>query len=72
MYPYTLFAEMYECFYRFCAHLRLLLFFFNSCTVDELNADVQVHGILVQLPLPPHINEQRVLERIEVHKDVDG
>ena len=31
-----------------------------------------MHGILVQLPLPQHINEQRVLERIEVHKDVDG
>lgn len=40
--------------------------------VDELNADEHVHGILVQLPLPPHINEQRVLERIQVHKDVDG
>mmetsp|Transcript_24660 Transcript_24660/g.41685 ORF Transcript_24660/g.41685 Transcript_24660/m.41685 type:complete len:265 (+) Transcript_24660:448-1242(+) len=40
--------------------------------IDELNADDSVHGILVQLPLPPHINEQRVLERIEVHKDVDG
>lgn len=40
--------------------------------IDELNADSAVHGILVQLPLPPHINEQRVLERIEVHKDVDG
>lgn len=40
--------------------------------VDELNVDDSVHGILVQLPLPPHINEQRVLERIEVHKDVDG
>lgn len=42
------------------------------CAVDELNADPRVHGILVQLPLPPHVQEQRVLERIHVHKDVDG
>jgi 5,10-methylene-tetrahydrofolate dehydrogenase/methenyl tetrahydrofolate cyclohydrolase len=40
--------------------------------VDELNADPAVHGVLMQLPLPPHIHEQRVLDRIDVHKDVDG
>jgi len=40
--------------------------------VDELNADPNVHGILIQLPLPPHINEQAVLSRIQFHKDVDG
>ena len=40
--------------------------------VDELNADDAVDGILVQLPLPPQIAGQRVLERISPEKDVDG
>jgi 5,10-methylene-tetrahydrofolate dehydrogenase/methenyl tetrahydrofolate cyclohydrolase len=40
--------------------------------VVELNADPLVHGILVQLPLPPHINEQLVLDAISQEKDVDG
>ena len=41
-------------------------------TVRELNADPQVHAILVQLPLPKHIDEAKVLEEIAVEKDVDG
>ena len=40
--------------------------------VKELNEDPAVHGILVQLPLPKHINEANVLETIDVAKDVDG
>jgi methylenetetrahydrofolate dehydrogenase (NADP+) / methenyltetrahydrofolate cyclohydrolase len=36
------------------------------------NSDRKIHGILVQLPLPPHINEQRVIETIDPRKDVDG
>jgi len=40
--------------------------------LDRLNADPQVHGILVQLPLPAQINVQRVLARIQPGKDVDG
>lgn len=40
--------------------------------VDELNGDSAVDGILVQLPLPAHIDSQVVLERIVPHKDVDG
>ena len=40
--------------------------------VDQLNADPAVDGILVQLPLPKHINEQAVLTRISPDKDVDG
>lgn len=40
--------------------------------VDELNGDPAVDGILVQLPLPAHIDSQAVLEHIEPHKDVDG
>ena len=40
--------------------------------IDELNADASIHGILVQLPLPPHINENAVIERILPVKDVDG
>lgn len=41
-------------------------------TVDELNADAGVHGILVQLPLPRGIEERAVLERVNPLKDVDG
>lgn len=40
--------------------------------VDELVAEKNVHGILVQLPLPRHLNEKRVLSRIPASKDVDG
>jgi 5,10-methylene-tetrahydrofolate dehydrogenase/methenyl tetrahydrofolate cyclohydrolase len=40
--------------------------------VDELNSDPAVHGILVQLPLPSHIDEKAVLDRISQEKDVDG
>jgi methylenetetrahydrofolate dehydrogenase (NADP+)/methenyltetrahydrofolate cyclohydrolase len=40
--------------------------------IDALDADPLVHGILVQLPLPPHINVAHVLERIAIQKDVDG
>ncbi|KAJ3669530.1 hypothetical protein LUZ60_011480 [Juncus effusus] len=40
--------------------------------VHKLNADSEVHGILVQLPLPNHINEERVLGEISIEKDVDG
>ena len=40
--------------------------------VERLNADKSVHGILVQLPLPAHLDASVVLERINPHKDVDG
>ena len=40
--------------------------------VDQLNHDDEVHGILVQLPLPKHINESKVLLAIDPNKDVDG
>ena len=40
--------------------------------VDELNDESSIHGILVQLPLPKHIDEQKVLDRILAAKDVDG
>jgi 5,10-methylene-tetrahydrofolate dehydrogenase/methenyl tetrahydrofolate cyclohydrolase len=40
--------------------------------VTELNADPKVHGILVQLPLPDHLDEERVLSLISINKDVDG
>ncbi len=40
--------------------------------VDTLNANPDTHGILVQLPLPDHIDEQAVIERIQPEKDVDG
>ena len=40
--------------------------------IDDLNKDTTVHGILVQLPLPEHINEEKVLLAIDPEKDVDG
>ena len=40
--------------------------------VRALNADPSIHGILVQLPLPPHIDAQKVIETISPAKDVDG
>jgi len=40
--------------------------------IDELNADPQINGILVQLPLPDHIDENKVLIAIDPSKDVDG
>jgi len=40
--------------------------------IDQLNEDPEVHGILVQLPLPPAIDTETVIERIHPDKDVDG
>ena len=40
--------------------------------VAALNADPLIHGILVQMPLPAHINPHKVIEAIATHKDVDG
>ncbi|RYF78326.1 MAG: bifunctional methylenetetrahydrofolate dehydrogenase/methenyltetrahydrofolate cyclohydrolase FolD [Comamonadaceae bacterium] len=40
--------------------------------IEALNADPQVHGILVQLPLPKHMDSQKVIEAISPAKDVDG
>lgn len=40
--------------------------------IDQLNQDITIDGILVQLPLPEHINETDVVERIKPDKDVDG
>ncbi len=40
--------------------------------IEELNSDTDINGILVQLPLPKHIDEHRILEKISPEKDVDG
>ena len=40
--------------------------------IRDLNADESISGILVQLPLPTHLNEERVLQLISIEKDVDG
>ncbi|MBN2646964.1 MAG: bifunctional methylenetetrahydrofolate dehydrogenase/methenyltetrahydrofolate cyclohydrolase FolD [Thiotrichales bacterium] len=40
--------------------------------IDQLNADPKVHGIIVQLPVPKHINPETIIERIDPRKDVDG
>jgi len=42
------------------------------CLIDKLNRDPKVHGILVQLPLPKHIDEAKVIYAISPEKDVDG
>ena len=41
-------------------------------TIDRLNADPAIHGMLVQLPVPKHINSEAVLRRVDPAKDVDG
>jgi len=41
-------------------------------TIDVLNKDKSIHGILVQLPLPGHIDQKRVLSTVDHEKDVDG
>ena len=40
--------------------------------IDDLNANPEVHGILVQMPVPDHVDEREVLSRIDPAKDVDG
>jgi methylenetetrahydrofolate dehydrogenase (NADP+)/methenyltetrahydrofolate cyclohydrolase len=40
--------------------------------IERFNRDARIHGILVQLPLPPHISEHTVIEAIDYRKDVDG
>lgn len=40
--------------------------------VQQLNKDKNVHGILVQLPLPPHIHAEKILQAVSPHKDIDG
>ncbi|WP_435346891.1 tetrahydrofolate dehydrogenase/cyclohydrolase catalytic domain-containing protein [Haloarchaeobius sp. HRN-SO-5] len=41
-------------------------------TIDDLNADPAIHGILVQMPLPDHVPKREVLSRVDPMKDVDG
>ena len=41
-------------------------------TIDRLNRDADVDGFIVQLPLPRHISEQKIIEAIDYRKDVDG
>jgi methylenetetrahydrofolate dehydrogenase (NADP+)/methenyltetrahydrofolate cyclohydrolase len=40
--------------------------------VQDLNADKEVHGFIVQMPLPKHIDEEKILDAIDHRKDVDG
>jgi len=42
------------------------------CRIGSLNADSEIDGFIVQLPLPKHINEQKIIEAISPSKDVDG
>ncbi len=54
-------------------HTRAFLSFSKVlAVVARYNADPAVHGVLVQLPLPAHVNEERVLSAISLEKDVDG
>lgn len=41
-------------------------------TIEEFNTNADIDGFIVQLPLPPHINEQKIIEAINPEKDVDG
>ena len=41
-------------------------------TIEDLNNDSNVHGILIQLPIPKHLNEEQILKKINYNKDVDG
>ena len=43
-----------------------------NAAIDSACADPEVDGVLVQLPLPPHLNEYDVMERVDPRKDVDG
>src|SRR5690349_6143382 len=43
-----------------------------TALIDQLNADSEVHGILVQLPLPAHIDATDLIQRIRPDKDIDG
>lgn len=40
--------------------------------INDLKNDTEIHGILVQLPLPKHINESNIIQAVPIHKDVDG
>lgn len=62
-----------------CGFTSTLIRFEDDVTEDELlktiarlNADDEVDGFIVQLPLPRHINEQKIIEAIDYRKDVDG
>ncbi len=62
-----------------CGFSSTLLRFENDVTEDELleaikslNEDPEIDGFIVQLPLPRHINEQKVIEAVDYRKDVDG
>ena len=54
-----------EFYYKDISEKDLLL-------IDDLNERKDIHGILVQLPLPRHIDSNKILERIDPQKDVDG
>jgi len=41
-------------------------------TVERMNQNPFIHGMLVQLPLPPHINPERIISKVSIEKDVDG
>jgi methylenetetrahydrofolate dehydrogenase (NADP+)/methenyltetrahydrofolate cyclohydrolase len=45
---------------------------FLLAQIDKINNDKEIDGLIVQLPLPPHINEQKITEAIDPSKDVDG
>eukprot|EP01094_Clydonella_sp_ATCC50884_P022556 TRINITY_DN5223_c0_g1_i1.p1 TRINITY_DN5223_c0_g1~~TRINITY_DN5223_c0_g1_i1.p1 ORF type:complete len:309 (-),score=65.18 TRINITY_DN5223_c0_g1_i1:448-1374(-) len=60
--------------------VRMMVYTFEQCVeesslvdrIDACNADADIHGILVQLPLPEHICEENVIRRVAIEKDVDA
>jgi methylenetetrahydrofolate dehydrogenase (NADP+)/methenyltetrahydrofolate cyclohydrolase len=41
-------------------------------TIDRLNSDPLIHGVIVQLPLPPHLDAEPLLQTVAIDKDIDG
>ena len=65
-----------------CQEMNINTYFFNfkeddteetiTNKINEMNIDINVHGILVQLPLPKHLNTNNILNAVSKDKDVDG
>ena len=53
-------------------HIFPLILNVAAKKINELNCDESVTGIMIQLPLPKHINDQNILSQISINKDIDG
>ena len=55
-----------------CVYVRKKIEACNRVGIEKLNEDDNIHGILIQLPIPRHLNEEKILRKINYLKDVDG